>query len=363
LRVEHGSRPRTPITFSEPRSKDIAASKPDRSRATESTAPHTRPTRETALAARTRHAHDATANHLAHKLHASVQTKATEGTSAAEIPARDLSRDQALEELNRLRDQGAIDFTEEAGGQVRLEGEVHGVRILYDDERTLRDPVTPAIDPELAVGVARMAEFARERGVTEIEHGGFLGDDNHGPDNPHNQGRAVDIRAFRGVDPESGAAFEYRVNDWGREYRRDYDAFLERAIERSDRGGDWHARRTETLEAQYLSDHPDWDGDRAHRAAQRRATVERTEHVLDNLSAEEERELEEIRGRHSLELDGGARDDSDAERQKEIAFFQEMNAHLSEQFTVMINPDWSGNPRTAADHHNHYHVDLGTRGD
>lgn len=126
-------------------------------------------------------------------------------------PARDLSATQARQELEALRAAGKINYTE-SNGRIRLTFPINGVNFKYPTRRSA-DSRSYGLDPRMAVATVRLADWAKSRGVTEIEHLGFGGRNGH---DRHGQGRALDIGGFRGVDPQTGQAFDLNVQrDWG----------------------------------------------------------------------------------------------------------------------------------------------------
>jgi peptidoglycan hydrolase-like protein with peptidoglycan-binding domain len=134
-------------------------------------------------------------------------------TPYGRVAARDLTNAQALAELQALSRAG-VRYDVGRDGRVVLDLPVRGVDFRYAGSPVGRpDGQTYALDPRMAVATVRLAEWARSRGVTEVEHRGFAGG---AGSTRHNQGRALDIAGFRGVDPASGRRFHHDVQrDWG----------------------------------------------------------------------------------------------------------------------------------------------------
>ncbi len=116
-----------------------------------------------------------------------------------------------MQELDALRRQGRISYSTR-NGKVRLDFPINGVNFKYPTRRNA-DRRSFDLDPRMAVATVRLADWAKSRGVTEIEHLGFAGRTAHGR---HGQGRALDIGGFKGVDPQTGQPFNLNVQrDWG----------------------------------------------------------------------------------------------------------------------------------------------------
>ena len=133
------------------------------------------------------------------------------------VPARDLTREQAMRELETLQAQGRVDFDRRSSGRIRLSFPVGGVD-FRSMSRSQPDRRSYGLDPRMAVATVRLAEWARSRGVSEITHRGFAG---RSATDRHGQGRALDIAGFRGVSPQTGQPFDHDIlRDWGRAPRR-----------------------------------------------------------------------------------------------------------------------------------------------
>lgn len=140
------------------------------------------------------------------------------------IPVRELSREQAQQELEALQRQGAIAYrpNPDEPGNVHVQFPVNGVNFHghggHDGPDDPPDRESQSIDPRMAVGTYRTSQWAHTQGVNRIDH------DNYRAGGPHRGGQAWDISGFRGVDA-NGQPFNHNVSrDWGRPARARRDA-------------------------------------------------------------------------------------------------------------------------------------------
>lgn len=131
------------------------------------------------------------------------------------VPARALSVDQAIEQMNAYADAGIVDIvTPASGGRMTIGGRIGGVQHSYLDDTGIHPRKTiDNLDPRFGVLLVRLDAMAENLGVTEVLDLGIT----HGSSNPddvHNQGRAIDVGGLRGSD-RSGP-FDLRIfRDWG----------------------------------------------------------------------------------------------------------------------------------------------------
>lgn len=154
-------------------------------------------------------------------------------TRANGTPARAMSTDEALAELDRLTAAGTIACTRstQMAGKVDLDGlvpgtsekqdgNVGGVVICYLGSGTKSGTVSAAnapdrLDPRNALALVRLCQWlAANFGVTELYHAGINGDASGARVDCHGQGRAVDFVGVKGT--KDGTEFFLTVNDdWG----------------------------------------------------------------------------------------------------------------------------------------------------
>jgi hypothetical protein len=147
-------------------------------------------------------------------------------------PARELSTDEALAQLVRLRAEGVVLWALSTPGKVDLDGwdpasgtkqdgNVGGVVIRYlpSGRRTVGSPASPnapdRLDPRNALALVRLCLWLHEAfGISEMYHLGIDGDGSGQRTDCHGQGRAVDWVGAKGI--RDGVELTVTVSDdWG----------------------------------------------------------------------------------------------------------------------------------------------------
>lgn len=179
------------------------------------------------------------------------------------VPARALSVDQAIAQMNAYANAGLVDIVTPApdssdpgGSRMTIGARIGGIQHSYLETSGITSRKTiDNLDPRFGVLLVRLDAMLENRGVTEVLDLGIT----HGSSNPddvHNQGRAIDVGGLRGSD-RSGP-FDLRIfRDWGQ--RPDLGVGVYR-LSASDPGFDLFASiyALGTQEGADRSTHPEW---------------------------------------------------------------------------------------------------------
>lgn len=105
-------------------------------------------------------------------------------TPFQETPAVELAPKQSFDELFALRDLGEIKFDLMDDGGVKLFSPSFGVNFRHTSqtETMAEDHWFTFPQPSMAVETCRLAQWAKDKGVTEITHRGFFGESGEGID-------------------------------------------------------------------------------------------------------------------------------------------------------------------------------------